>query len=235
MKLPLLVGRPAASSLPLQRSEVMRFLGYKPGKTLLTPAVEALVDRGIDLALQAATPTFTVGYCAIGAVTTGNVALTVPSLTWKSVGLARLLRRGEAVTLVAATIGSGIEDKVQALFTEQDYATATVVDAAGSALIQALGLHVQDLVAEQAAGRSLKATPLFCPGYADWDIYDMPFLADQAGGSSIGIRCNSNCYLYPQKSLVGLIGWVAEEGRAPASGCDACSLKTCQYRKVNAK
>lgn len=235
MKLPVRIIRPPATSLPLERAEVMRFLGYQQGKTLLTPAVDAILDRGIALALEAARPAATMAYCSVKAVTAGSIALAIPGLSWRSTGLAKVLRHAEAVTIAAATLGLELEETVQKLFAEQDYATATVVDAAGSALVQSLTRHIEGLVGEAAGARSLKATTLFSPGYADWDIFDQQSMADQAGGAAIGVRCTSTCYLLPQKSMLGVVGWVADGARLPASGCEGCGLTSCAYRRVIAR
>jgi hypothetical protein len=234
VRLPIRIVRPDAASLPLERDEVMRFLGYKKGKTVLTPAVDAILDEGIRLALDEARPVATLVYCRVDSVSAGAISLAVPGIAWQSAALARLLRRAEAVTLVAATVGPGIEQRVRRLFAAQEYATATVVDAAGSALIQAFGRHLEWLVGEMARPRSLKATHLLCPGHADWDVADTGSLLEKVGGPAAGITCTPSAYLVPQKSLTGLIGWVAEGARLPGSGCEACGLTSCAYRKVNA-
>lgn len=234
MRLPSRTIHPPVERLTLDRAEVMRLLGYQPGKTLLTPVVERILDRGIALTIAAAQPAAVISYCSVDAAAEGEVRLAVPGLAWQSAGLARLLRGASGVSLVAATLGEGVELLVRQLFAEQDYATATVVDATGSALIHALVRHAEALVAAEAGAAGCKPTSLFCPGYADWALQAQPLLVAQAGGNEIGLTCTDTCYLTPQKSLVGLIGWAAEGARLPASGCTACGLTTCSYRKVNA-
>lgn len=233
MSLPTRVVTPPVDSLPLDRDQVMRLLGYQPGKTVLTPVITPVLERGIALGLAAARPAISLAYCSVHSISDGTVRLTVPGLAWKSSGLARLLREAPAVSLVAATLGPGIEEKVRQLFAEQDYATATVVDATGTVLIQSLVRHAEALVDADAGEIGCKATPAFCPGYADWDLYDQPALVAQAGGAAIGLTCTASCYLNPQKSMAGIIGWTAASARLPASGCSACSLTSCAYRKVN--
>lgn len=235
MSLPSRLIRPPVEWLALDRAEVMRLLGYQPGKTLLTPAVERILDRGIALTIAASQPAAILSYCSVDSVADGVVRLATPSLAWQSAGLSRLLRDASGVSLVAATLGPRIEETVRWLFDEQDYATATVVDATGSVLIHSLVRHAEELVGIAATLASCKPTTLFCPGYADWALQAQPLLVAQAGGSEIGLTCSETCYLTPQKSLVGLIGWVPEGARLPASGCAACSLTACAYRKVNVR
>ncbi|HYG58820.1 MAG TPA: hypothetical protein VD902_12250, partial [Symbiobacteriaceae bacterium] len=181
------------------------------------------VDRGIAMALEASAPVVCLSFCSI-TVSSDVVRTQVPGLAWQSRTLARLLREGTGVTLVAATLGPGVEELTSRLFAEEEYALATAVDAAGSALVQSLSLYVQRHVAAGGAG----LTALYGPGYGDWDILDQVGLTEAAGGALAGIECSPACYLNPQKSLVGLLGWVA--GARGEGGCTRCGLRDCAYR-----
>ena len=229
MRLPLTVLRPASSDLPLDRQEVLRFLGYKPGVTKVAERHDALVDRGIAMAVEAAAPVVSLGYCGI-IVNDGEVLTRVPGLLWRSRALSRLLRGGVGVSLVAATLGPAIDDLTARLFATEEYALATVVDAAGSALVQGLARCAHAYLHEQIQGLTL--TPLFGPGYGDWDVHDQMALLEEAGGPAIGMTSTETCYLQPQKSLLGVIGWIAPGGRrrVPTTGCDLCQMKECNYR-----
>lgn len=227
MRLPVAVLRPEAAALPLDRSEVMRFLGYKAGVTRLDARHEELVDRGIGLAVGAASPAASLAYCGI-TVGDDEVMTRIPGLVWRSRSLARVLKGAVGVSLVAATLGSDIEELTARLFQTEEYALATVVDAACTALTHGLSLYVRKHLAEQGYG----ATQLYGPGYGDWDIHDQIGLTIAAGGPQIGLTCTETCYLMPQKSLVGIVGWLAPGvgPRAAASGCQLCSMAHCAYR-----
>ncbi|HYF91796.1 MAG TPA: hypothetical protein VD969_06090 [Symbiobacteriaceae bacterium] len=229
MDLPLTILRPAACELPLEKQEVLRLLGYKPGVTRMDGRHDALVDRGIALAAEAAAPVASIGYCGI-IVRAGEVLTRMPGVIWRSRALARLLRGGVGVSLVAATLGPGIDELTARLFAGEEYALATVVDAAGSALVQGLGRCVSAYLREQIQGLTL--TPLYGPGYGDWDIHDQLGLVQAAGGPAIGLTNTAACYLQPRKSLVGIVGWIvpAEGRRVPTTGCDLCTMKECAYR-----
>jgi len=220
MQIPVTVVRPASAELPLDRSEVLRYLRYKPGITRMGPREEALVDRGIALALEAAAPAACLSACAIS-VDGRTVATRVPGLVWHSSALARLLQDAAGVTLVAATLGPEIEQLTAELFRTEEYALATVVDAAGSALVHGLEEHLRAIVGGQVS-------PLSGPGYGDWDIHDQTSLTQKAGGELIGLSCTETCYLSPQKSLVGIFGWTAAGNSA--APCATCRLKDCTYR-----
>lgn len=227
MHLPRVILCPPAGELAAPRSEVMRLLGYKEGRTQVDERHLALVDQGIRLARAAAEPAASLAYCAV--MVEGDLVTTaVPGLAWRSRSLARLLKNAVAVSLVAGTLGSGIEEKTRELFAAEEYALATIVDAAGSALVHGLMLFLR----AHLKGRAGSLTPLYGPGYGDWPIQDQIAVTLAAGGPDIGLISTETCYLTPQKSLVGIFGWKAPggEGRLPASGCSLCTMVDCAYR-----
>jgi hypothetical protein len=224
MRLPRTLLRPAAGELAVDRAEVMRLLGYKENRTRVDERHLALVDAGIRLAREAARPAVTYAYCAV-TVAGETVATAVPGLTWRSKSLARLLKEAVGIYLVAATLGPGVDEAIQRLFASEEYALATIVDAAGSTLIHSLSQLVQG----QLPGAG---TPLYGPGYGDWPIACQRDLALAAGAEAIDLTCTETCYLIPQKSLVGIIGVTAPESgrKLQASGCSLCSMPDCAYR-----
>lgn len=225
MRLPRTLLHPAAADLPLDRAGVMRLLGYKEGRTQVDERHLTLVDRGIALAREVTQPAASLAYCAV--IVDGDLTSTaVPGLAWRSRSLARLLKGATAVSLVAATLGPGVDELTRRLFAAEEYALATIVDAAGSALIHGLSLHLQAYLGQ---GK----TALYGPGYGDWPIGDQIALTEAAGGPSIGLTSTEACYLTPQKSLVGIIGWLPspEEGRPLRSGCQLCTMADCAYRE----
>lgn len=227
VQLPVTVVRPAPEALPLDRSAVMRYLGYKPGITQVGPSHEALVNEGIARTLAVVEPVATLAYCSVSV--DGDVVRTfVPGLTWHSRSLTRLLKGAAAVSLVAATLGPGVDTLVERLFkVEENYALATIVDAAGSALVHGLGVWLRESI---AVPDGVALTPLYGPGYGDWAITDQIALTAAAGGGNIGLMCTDTCFLIPQKSLVGLTGWVPSRPQSGAAGCALCSMPDCAYR-----
>lgn len=253
--------RPRAAELAAPLPEVMRLLRYQEGRTRVTARDLALLARGIALAREAAAPAVSLAYCAV-AVEGDRVRTGVPGIGWRSRSLARLLAGADAVTLVAATLGPGVEELTAQLFAREEYALATVVDAAGSALVQGLAEWVRARLYRETAGvdpsghaRSVdpgvsgpdagaapgitggaRLTPLYGPGYGDWPIEEQGPLVVLAGGPAIGLTCTPTSYLVPQKSLVGLIGWLPHGGRdLPAAGCTRCTLADCAYRVTAVK
>lgn len=227
--LPHAILRPPMDEIEAPLAEVVRLLGYREGRTRLSGRDVALVERGIRLAREAARPAASVAYCAVS-VSGGEVRTPLPGVSWRSRSLARLLDGADGVSLVAATLGPGVEELTRDLFAREEYALATIVDAAGSALVRGLGEWLRAELGGSAGGA--QPTPLYGPGYGDWPIEDQIALVRLAGGPAIGLTCTETCYLRPQKSLVGLIGWLpagAARGWSSA-GCARCTMADCAYR-----
>ncbi|HEY3366644.1 MAG TPA: hypothetical protein VGK74_16435 [Symbiobacteriaceae bacterium] len=231
MQLPVTILRP--EGLRADLSEVMRILGYKAGTTRLEPRHVALVEAGIRLAEANAAPVVSLAYTDVR-VSPDVVEAARVDLTWHSRSLARLLKEAAGVTLIAATLGPGIEQETERLFKAGDYALATAVDAAGSVLVHALCGKAQAYLCEQLQGLAL--TPIFGPGYGDWEIEDQRRLTQAAGGPAIGLTCTEACYLSPQKSLAGITGWLKPgAGQSWAEACTLCTKPDCAYRAVPAR
>lgn len=218
---------PPAGALSADPAEVMRYLGYRPGKSQLTPRVEAVVAEGIAVALATAEPQVSAGYCSLS-LTEAGVALSVPGFEWRSADLARRLQGAAALSIFVATLGDGPTATLRRRFAAGDYAVATAIDAAATTLLQAL---LRWAVAAEAADRGLAATSLYSPGYGDWAITDQPAIVAAVGGA-VGVTCTPTCYLIPEKSLVAVAGWTAAPGAALPSGCAACHQPACAYRQA---
>lgn len=225
-------GSPA--DLELDREEVLRYLGFKPGRTLMTPQAAAAVDEGIARARRIIAPRAALVDCAVAQVGRGEVELAA-GVTWASRRLARAWGGAQAVTLVGATVGEGIEAEVAALFRAQEYAVATAVDAAGSAFIQAWLRAVCRTVAEPCTQAGLQLSDPCSPGYGDWDLADQHRILDLIRADKIGLESTESCYLMPQKSVVAALAWLHPGGRqVPLAGCAACHMRDCQYRRLPA-
>jgi len=222
---------PASGELAPDRADVLRYLGYRPGRSALTPRVEAVVDAGIAGAMAAAESRVAVGYCRLEPVADGAVALAVPGFAWQSQDLARRLAGVRAVTLLVASLGEGISDQVRRHFADGEYAVATAVDAAGTALVQALLQWALHTVAAEAAEFGFSLTPPYSPGYGDWAISAQLDLV-QALGAAASVTCTPTCYLIPEKSIVALAGWTSGGAPDVPSGCAACVQPNCLYRQA---
>lgn len=223
------------TDLPLDRDEVLRYLGFKPGKTVMTDRAAAAVDEGIARARKVIAPRAALVDCAVAAVGAEGLEL-ASGLRWQSRRLARGWSGARAVTLIGATVGEGIETEVAALFQAQEYAVATAVDAAGSAFIHAWLREVHQQVAAGCAAAGMVLSAPYSPGYGDWDLADQHEMLRLVQADRIGLESTAACYLVPQKSAVAAVAWLHPNGQsAGPDGCAACAMRDCQYRKIPAR
>lgn len=222
---------PEPGAVVPERANVLRYLGYRPGKTELGPRVDAVIDAGIEGALSSARPRVAAGYCRLDSVTDRALALAVPGFAWESQDLARRLQGAGAVSLLAVTLGEEPAALVRRRFAEGEYAVATAIDAAGTALVQALLSWALGSLAAEAAAFGYRLTPPYSPGYGDWAITAQLDLAN-AIGDLAGVTCTPTCYLIPEKSMVALAGWVSSGAPDVPSGCAACLQPGCLYRQA---
>lgn len=218
--------------LSLDRDTVLRYLGYKAGKTLMTPRAEAAVAAGVARATRLLAPRAALVDCAVATGADAGVVRTAAGLEWHSRALARLLRGAGAVTVVTATVGSELERAVAQAFADQEYAEATVMDAVGSAAVHAWVALLRSRLAGPAAGLGLALTEAYSPGYGDWNIEYLHALLHMTDAERIGLTANPACFLLPQKSAVAVVGWApAGAGRRPpVTGCRACAMVDCAFR-----
>lgn len=217
-------------SLRVATDDVLRYLGYRPGKTVMTPRAEAEVQAGIAHALPLLRPAATLSEAPVISRTHDHVS--TPEFCWQSVELARAIGDSAKVTAVAATVGPVIEAEVDRLFAAGEPALATIMDAVGSAGIWA---WVKELLAEiktAAEAEGLGRSAPYSPGYGDWPMDDLPGLLRMTGAAAVGLTANEAGYLLPQKSLVSVVGWLRPTGAPPLSGCATCRLVGCRYRRA---
>ncbi|HVB10439.1 MAG TPA: hypothetical protein VNM16_08770 [Bacillota bacterium] len=208
--------------------EVMRALGYRDGRTRPSQAALAAVAEGMAAARGLLQP--------LSLQATEQVAcdesFRVPDLglVWDAPALRTVFAGAERVTLYAGTVGSAISDAARAAFSEGEYTRAVVLDACGSAAVQALAERVRREVAEAADEAGYGISAPYSPGYRDWDIADNDALLKALEARRIGLRSSAAHYLVPEKSFCGAIAWVRGAGEA-AHGCAVCRLAGCRYRK----
>ncbi|MGE5673001.1 MAG: hypothetical protein ACM3XM_03820 [Mycobacterium leprae] len=219
--------RPTVAELTLDEATVLRYLGFKPGVTQVGEQQKQLLADGIRLASVAAHPEAAVVDTEL-ILQENQVITRSAGLLWQSKSLALLLKNASRVTIVAATLGEGSDTLSRQLFARDEFALATVVDAVSTTLVHALTRYVADVLKEEYPG--LTPTPFYGPGYGDWPIADLAGLAQASRGGEIGLTLTTGSLLRPQKSLLGIIGWLCRPMPA-ADDCRGCIKPDCDYRK----
>lgn len=237
----------------IRAEEVYRYLGYREGKTRLTPRVERLVRSGLDLAQALLRPA--AAAVDLNILETGESAVKVEvrqeegpeassanrpigRAVWRSAKLARLLSGCTRATAMLVTAGPGFEAETSRLFSAGgDPVLATVIDAAGSEAAECLADEVDDLIKERAEREGFATTWRFSPGYGGWGLDVQPELVGLLNGEALGVSVTDTLMLSPQKSITAVIGWYPcpepqEKPERLAQKCRGCEMDSCAYRRA---
>ena len=142
---------------------------------------------------------------------------------------AMLSQCGQAV-LLCCTLGAGFETMLRS---EQarDMARAVILDACGSALVEAGCDAAQEELKQRLPGRYL--TDRFSPGYGDLPLdLQPPICACLDARRRLGVHVTDSLLLNPSKSVTAIIGLSDRPQMARVRGCGYCMMReSCPLRK----
>ncbi len=142
----------------------------------------------------------------------------------RGAGVAAALAGADEVAAVALTIGPALEARVRACQAATP-ALALALDAAGSALVQALATQAREELRAEAADRGLATGTPIGPGAPGWPVVpgqrELLALLDPWPA---GLQLLESGMLVPAKSLTFLLGL----GRELAPGAEPCTA--CDHR-----
>jgi hypothetical protein len=236
LPLDLLTSTPLAlAGLPLRidRDEVLRFQGYKPGIDRPSAEVAAIFDEALDAGEQLMVPRLVYRaepVTAQGAswIDAGGQRLEIPEIR-------RLWGRLQAVGAGICTVGDAIEARVRELFDARELPLAVMLDSVGSAAVESLAEYANDLLCQVGLRAGLRVTNRISPGYAGWDTGGQRALFRLCPGHPIGVALNQACVMTPGKTISWLVG-AGPEARVDHyfTQCRRCWMKDCAYRRAPA-
>lgn len=143
---------------------------------------------------------------------------------------ARMLEQCDQAVLLACTLGAQFETLLRA---EQarDMAKAVILDACGSAWVEAGCDQAEQELAARLPGRFL--TDRFSPGYGDLPLSLQPDIcAALDTPRRLGLHTTKHFLMNPSKSVTAIIGISNQPQMARIRGCAYCSMgETCAVRK----
>ena len=142
----------------------------------------------------------------------------------------RMLAECDTAALIACTAGAGF-DRMEKEWEARDMARAAVMDACGSAWVEAVCDETEKEIAERFPGRY--RTDRFSPGYGDLPLaLQADILRALDAGRKAGITANESFLLLPCKSVTAIVGLSDRPQGARIRGCGVCALREeCEYRK----
>lgn len=207
----------------IDRSEALRYLGYKGG----VPAdIDESLERCARLLFDTARPRAV--WRRFGLMPDG----TLEGTAFRPAGgdIRALLSGCSAAVLLAATLGAEVEALLRRAQL-RDMADALLLDACASAAIENV---CDNLCADiEAELEPMVLTDRFSPGYGDLPLHQQAELFEVLNVTRrIGVTLSDSGLMLPQKSVTAIAGVSPLPTPRRARGCENCRLlKSCLYRK----
>ena len=146
--------------------------------------------------------------------------------------LARHLQGCDAMLLLAATLGSGVDSLLRRLELT-DIALATAADAMAAVLLETVCDTLESQLRADYRQKDRWLTARYAPGYGDCPLTlneDLCLMLDTVRGC--GLAVTPQHLLTPRKSTTAILGLADHPVTGARAGCAHCLLKeTCIYRK----
>lgn len=188
-----------------EKSNVLGNLGYGPDRQISEPLTMSL-NEAMDLFGQTARPTG-----ILKEITAGNFANVFEGegRNDPQALLQDIYPEAEKLALFVLTLGGRLTDTIQSRFAENDFLTATVLDAIASAAadeaITVIETNFQDQSKNQSAFGENFTVLAYSPGYCGWHISAQKKLFDYLNPSRIGLSLTESYLMTPIKSVSGVL------------------------------
>ncbi len=140
------------------------------------------------------------------------------------------LKGSDRMAFFVCTAGQTISEKSSQLLHGDDPVLGYIYDVLGSAIAEAVGDQVQQMISLAAGKEGWKITNRYSPGYCHWDVADQHKLFSLFGQSACGVTLTPSALMNPVKSISGIIG-IGEHVVFRDYQCGLCKQKNCVYRE----
>jgi hypothetical protein len=141
------------------------------------------------------------------------------------------LGRSSALVVFLCTAGKGIEELSRGLMAGGDPFTGFVADTLGSLIVEAAMDRLQGALVEELAGRGLRITNRYSPGYCEWHVSEQQKLFRLFPAGYCGVSLTDTSLMRPTKTVSGFIGVGPDVRKVPYT-CKLCQLQDCLYRRL---
>ena len=142
----------------------------------------------------------------------------------------KMLGECHRAAILVCTLGLAFEGWLR-MEMQRDMAHAVLLDACGSALVEAGCDRAQAEIAARFPG--LYLTDRFSPGYGDLPLALQPAICRLTDSQRrLGVHVTPSLLMNPQKSVTAIIGLADTPQRARIRGCAYCAMRNnCELRK----
>jgi hypothetical protein len=220
--------------LAIDPDEVLRFQGYRRGRDVPGPEVEALFAEARALGQRLMAPRAAVRWVEVArqegdTLEADGVELAIP-------GLGAMWGPIEHLAAAVCTVGDALERRVTDLWAARELPLAAMLDSVGSGAVESLAEFVNDLLCQEGLAAALRVTNRVSPGYGPWDLADQRKLFRLCPGDAVGVVLNEACVMTPAKSI-SLVAGAGRRARVDHyfSQCRRCWMRDCAYRRAPAR
>ncbi len=143
------------------------------------------------------------------------------------------LKEAELLAFGVSTIGAALEEKVDQLMKEGNYALSNILDSLGSAAVDETSDRLGEEVLACARERGLNNTRAFQPGAgaSHWEIKNQQLIFEYLNPTDIGVNLTSSFTMVPRKANSFVVG-LGENvlGAEDLFSCEGCERTDCPYR-----
>jgi len=217
-----------AENIRIDPEEILRLAGNPDGA--LDRHTRALVDQLIDRCRELARPKGGYAWFDSGTLLSEN-ELELEGVRFR-VGkiIARELKRAEAFSFFAVTLGPGPESLCRECIRSGDYLEGYLIDLIGSGMVESLTGEIHAHIKSTAEKKEMKVTNHYSPGYCSWEVGEQQKLFGLLPPHWCGITLSGSSLMSPIKSVSGIIG-IGSGVQYRTVGCTLCSMPHCQFRK----
>ncbi len=215
-----------AGNVIIPPSEVLRYLGY--GRSHPDAGISGMLKSCID-ELQSIASYRACRLLADVSLEEGAVVLA--GLRIESAQLRRSLDDCGRAIIFAATAGVQLDRMVER-YRLLSPSRAVVLDAVGSAAVEAWCNQLCEQWRAEFDGVGLRLRPRFSPGYGDFPIdVQRGLLALLDAPRHAGISLTDASMMLPSKSVSAVVGLGAQGCTSGSHDCERCNMRDCAFRR----
>lgn len=180
-------------------------LSYKKGKTDVNADFLTEIEKTSCLALDLSKPCG--AYSIVHLSNEHDNLLYMDGFRAYSDFLSHKMSEACGAVLMAVTLGSAADDRINQFFIDDEYTTAVILDAAASCIADSAVEALKDHIDKKLAEDGLKTGDFrISPGQAGLDVNLQKIIYDRLSLDKTGISINDKMMLLPQKSVISLTG-----------------------------
>jgi hypothetical protein len=189
-----------------ETGRIMRRLGYKHGRTVLSPRDEAFMERAIQEGIALCQNRGAAGRFRVASRTPEDTVLE-DGTTFHSELLSKLLAGSKEVLLMAGTAGWEIANVIKSRMSDGDAALAVVYDAVGSQSADRILDWIMDFYRKILLREGLKLTKhRYSPGYGDLHLSHQKPIFRLLEVERLEVKLNDSLIMEPEKSVLAIAG-----------------------------